>query len=502
MARRQPAPAVRVRRHAHAVQGEGHQGHVVERHPDLQGVGRAHRLRDAARHLHGRRRHARPGQVLRRPARQGARDAGVEGVHGETARSTRPRMVGKEYADWVAKAETLHHEPDEGSGLPRAAASSVAPRAPGAARGPFFGTIKQGDASWSSRTTGRSARCASWERSSRSAFFVFGAVVVWDSRRLGSAWASDGPQAGYFPFYIGLHHLHRRRSRTSSRRSAQGAKGAKAFVMWGQLKMVLTVMVPCVVYVALIANPVYSLGIYEASAIFIAFFMRYLGKYAWPKIAAVSIGVMVAFFLMFEVWFKVPLPKGPHRSPARLPLGTRAHARDPIPDRRLRRRPDVVQPDADARRREPRRADRRAAGPGRRQRRGDPAAAHVLDGAAAGRRHLGDHPAVVHLLGRALRRRHHLDPVQHPGRAVVGGDHLRRLSDGAEGRGGQALTAAFTSSFIGALVAVVDDHVPVAARRALRAASSGRRSSSRSTCSPSAPSSAWPRARPSRPSRR
>ena len=73
----------------------------------------------------------------------------------------------------------------------------------------------------------------------------------------------------------------------------------------------MTVMVPSVAYVVLIANPLYSLGIYEASVIFIAFFMRLLGKYGWPKIAAVSIGVMVVFFLMFEVWFKVPLPKGP-----------------------------------------------------------------------------------------------------------------------------------------------------------------------------------------------
>jgi len=70
-------------------------------------------------------------------------------------------------------------------------------------------------------------------------------------------------------------------------------------------------MVPSIVYVALINNPLYSLGIYEASVLFIAAFMRYLGKYSWPKIAGVSIGVMVAFFLMFEVWFKVPLPKGP-----------------------------------------------------------------------------------------------------------------------------------------------------------------------------------------------
>src|SRR5512143_165672 len=32
----------------------------------------------------------------------------------------------------------------------------------------------------------------------------FGALVAVDSHRLGSSWGSDGPQSGYFPFYIGL----------------------------------------------------------------------------------------------------------------------------------------------------------------------------------------------------------------------------------------------------------------------------------------------------------
>lgn len=149
-----------------------------------------------------------------------------------------------------------------------------------------------------------------WEIVVAVAFFVFGAVVVWDSRRLGAEWAADGPQAGYFPFYIGLLICI---SSVANLISAfgKGSKGKKAFVTWGQLKMVFVVMVPSFVYVFLIDNPIYDLGIYEASVVFIAFFMRYLGKYSWPKIAGVSIGVMVVFFLMFEVWFKVPLPKGP-----------------------------------------------------------------------------------------------------------------------------------------------------------------------------------------------
>jgi putative tricarboxylic transport membrane protein len=149
-----------------------------------------------------------------------------------------------------------------------------------------------------------------WDAAVAVAFFIFGAVVVWDSRRLGSAWASDGPQAGYFPFYIGLI-ICIASVANLIKALGSGTRGNKAFVSWGQMKMVLTVMVPCTIYVALISNPVYSLGIYEASAVFIAFFMRYLGKYSWPKIAAVSVGVMTVFFLMFEVWFKVPLPKGP-----------------------------------------------------------------------------------------------------------------------------------------------------------------------------------------------
>jgi hypothetical protein len=147
-----------------------------------------------------------------------------------------------------------------------------------------------------------------WESVVAALFLLFGAIVVWDSRRLGAQWGSDGPQAGYFPFYIGIIILI---ASTVNLVSALMKPGRETFVNWGQLKMVVIVMVPYVAYVALIANPVYSLGFYEASVVFIAGFMRYLGKYRWPKIALVSIGTMAAFFLMFEVWFKVPLPKGP-----------------------------------------------------------------------------------------------------------------------------------------------------------------------------------------------
>jgi putative tricarboxylic transport membrane protein len=142
------------------------------------------------------------------------------------------------------------------------------------------------------------------------AFLAFGLLVVWDSRRLGSQWGSDGPQAGYFPFYIGIILC------VSSivnllRAIGMGEKGKSPFVKWGQLRMILVVMIPTVIYVALISNPWLNLGIYTASTIYIAMFMYFLGKYGWRKIIPVSVGTMVFFFVMFEIWFKVPLPKGP-----------------------------------------------------------------------------------------------------------------------------------------------------------------------------------------------
>jgi hypothetical protein len=147
-----------------------------------------------------------------------------------------------------------------------------------------------------------------WEAIVAVLFLVFGLIVSWDSHRIGSAWGDDGPQAGYFPFYIGVLIII---SALVILYSALREGDREPFVRWGQLKMVLVVLVPTAVYAALIANPWFSLGIYEASAIFIAAFMRVLGKYSWLKVAAVSIVTMVLFFLMFEIWFQVPLPKGP-----------------------------------------------------------------------------------------------------------------------------------------------------------------------------------------------
>lgn len=136
-------------------------------------------------------------------------------------------------------------------------------------------------------------------------FLALGALVMYDSARLGSGWKEDGPQAGYFPFYIGA--IICISSLINLVAGIRAKSAGQPFVGVGQLKLVLSVLVPTIVYVGLIKG----LGIYVASAVFVAFFMRWLGKYAWWKVAAVSLGNSIFFFLIFEIWFKIPLPKGP-----------------------------------------------------------------------------------------------------------------------------------------------------------------------------------------------
>jgi putative tricarboxylic transport membrane protein len=141
------------------------------------------------------------------------------------------------------------------------------------------------------------------------AFFLVGALVMWDSVRLGHRWAEGGPEAGYFPFYISLIMLIA--SATNGLAAAFTKKGraagAKPFVTWGQFRPVLAVFFPLALYVL----GMQYLGLYVSAALFIGLFMRINGKYGLKRILPVSLSVPVVVYLMFELWFLVPLPKGP-----------------------------------------------------------------------------------------------------------------------------------------------------------------------------------------------
>ncbi len=136
--------------------------------------------------------------------------------------------------------------------------------------------------------------------------FVFAAIFLFNSYKLGFRWGSDGPQSGYFPFYVSLIICVSSAAIFFQALFTDDIKGAMPFVERTQLKQVMSVLLPMAAYVV----GIQLVGIYAASIAYVALFMRWLGKYSWVKSILLALTISVMFFLMFEVWFRVPLFKG------------------------------------------------------------------------------------------------------------------------------------------------------------------------------------------------
>jgi putative tricarboxylic transport membrane protein len=135
-----------------------------------------------------------------------------------------------------------------------------------------------------------------------------GAAAMWDSRRLGIGWGAEGPQSGYFPFWIGLVLVAASLGNFALALRARGtAKGGGLFVTWPQLRLVLSVLLPTALYVAAIP----FIGLYVASAVLVVWFMMRLGGFRWWVALASGAATALVAFVVFEQWFLVALPKGP-----------------------------------------------------------------------------------------------------------------------------------------------------------------------------------------------
>jgi putative tricarboxylic transport membrane protein len=133
-----------------------------------------------------------------------------------------------------------------------------------------------------------------------------GALVMAGSYQLGAGWSASGPESGYFPFYIGA--LILLSSTVTLLTSLFGKYRNRApFAEPKQFWRVLQVLIPSFIF----AISTHYIGIYIAGGLFIAFFMWWLGKYPLPKVVAVTVLVPLILFIVFEMWFLVPLPKGP-----------------------------------------------------------------------------------------------------------------------------------------------------------------------------------------------
>jgi len=135
---------------------------------------------------------------------------------------------------------------------------------------------------------------------------VFALVLGYDNWKTGMGWEREGPQSGYLPFYLcvilagascyGLGLAFARRKRAS-----------QPFVTRDQLRRVLQVFVPTFLFVLAMQ----FLGLYVASFLLVAGFMRFIGRIAWWKSLLTSFIFAVVMFVTFDVAFDVIMPKGP-----------------------------------------------------------------------------------------------------------------------------------------------------------------------------------------------
>jgi len=133
-------------------------------------------------------------------------------------------------------------------------------------------------------------------------------VVMIASYRLGAGWEKNvGPASGYFPFYVALIMLITSGATLAQQFIRRGGGDGGSFIEHHEMIMVLQVLIPMSIFVVL---TIY-IGIYISMALFIGFFMTWHGRYPLYKTVPVSLAVPVVLFVVFEIWFLVPLPKGP-----------------------------------------------------------------------------------------------------------------------------------------------------------------------------------------------
>lgn len=136
-------------------------------------------------------------------------------------------------------------------------------------------------------------------------FMAVGGLAVREGLRLGKGWGFDGPEAGYFPFWVGI--LLILASLAALVEAVRRRGEDRLFVSWPRLVLVVRVLGPAIVYGAAI----FLVGIYAASAGLVLWFMRGIGGFPLRQAVPVAATLVVVTFLVFEIWFLVPLPKGP-----------------------------------------------------------------------------------------------------------------------------------------------------------------------------------------------
>lgn len=134
-----------------------------------------------------------------------------------------------------------------------------------------------------------------------------GALVTYESTRYGIGWGDGGPEAGLYSLLLGIGTVVSSlvilgQTLSRSRRS----QPPRPFLGPGAWKKVASVAVPAGLMIFLTQ----FIGIYLAAGLYLAAYMRWIGRHRWATIAALSLLIPLAGYVVFWRWFLIPLPEG------------------------------------------------------------------------------------------------------------------------------------------------------------------------------------------------
>lgn len=132
-----------------------------------------------------------------------------------------------------------------------------------------------------------------------------GVATIFGALDFGIGWDRSGPQPGAFPFYVGL--IIVAASLGNLVNALRKCDRSATFIDGVQARRVAAFLGPVVLFVITAV----WLGLYVATALYLGAVMRLQGGYRLVTSVAVAIATSVFFYIVLEVWFRVPLLKGP-----------------------------------------------------------------------------------------------------------------------------------------------------------------------------------------------
>jgi hypothetical protein len=135
---------------------------------------------------------------------------------------------------------------------------------------------------------------------------VLGLLVVRESLKLHIGWGLNGPEGGFFPFWLAVGLVVSSIVIVIQALKTDNPAARRPFIQRHGVVPVLKVALPAFGMVGLTE----AIGLYPAAVIYIAVYMHWIGKHSWLATASVSLLVPLVSYFIFDKWFLIPMPKG------------------------------------------------------------------------------------------------------------------------------------------------------------------------------------------------